>query len=93
MENMLQRASAVGISGEGLKELCEMVTNFDDIFRLRLGPGPSAKIETMKVEVVANARSVRSKQWQYLPAKNVSLNRVFDKLQDYGFSKLTAVAE
>lgn len=93
MEKMLQRASAAGILGEDLKELREMVTNFDDIFRLRFGLGPPAKVERMKEEVVANARPVQAKQRRYPPTKTAFLNRVVDKLQEYRFIKLTTEVE
>lgn len=89
IENMLQRPSVAGISGEGLNELREMVTDFDDIFRFRLGPGPPAKVEYIKVEVTASARPIQARQKQYPPVKRTFLNRVVDKFQELGFIKLT----
>lgn len=65
IENMLRRASIVGLSDSELGELRCIVQEFDVIFRLQLSPGPLVKVEPMKIKLTENAKPVRAIQRRY----------------------------
>ena len=70
-----------------------MVTEYDDVLRLRLGPGPPAKVEPLSIDLIEGARPVRAKQRRYPPPKREFRNRVTSKLLEYGFIKVTTDAQ
>lgn len=74
-----------GISPEGSKNLKNLLHEYDDVLRIRLGPGPPAKVEPMKIELIPVARPVRAKQRRYPTEKRIFLERVTAKLLEYEF--------
>lgn len=90
---MLLRGSEAEISENGLNELCDFVSEFDDLSRLTLVPGPKGKVEPMKIELTKNSMPVRAKRRRYPPAKLDFMNCVVNNLQECGFIEVTTAAE
>lgn len=64
---MLENAEAQGIAARGLKNLKKVGNEFSDVFRIRRGSDPPAKVAPMIVKLSSNAVPIKSSSIQYKP--------------------------
>jgi hypothetical protein len=62
---MVMRTKEAGISTGGLERITAMMKRYEDVFRVRTGPDPGAKIAPMVIKMRADARPVRATQRRY----------------------------
>ena len=62
---MLGEAKKNGLSKERISRLTGMLEDYRDVFRIKLGPDPPAKVEPLRITLVENAHPYRSPQRRY----------------------------
>ena len=92
-EKLIQEAVSNGISKTGQAELRRIVAEYDDVLRLRLGAGPPADVQPMKLELSDNVRPVQARPRRYPPDKRDFMERYTGKLLEYGFVRITNNAD
>ena len=83
-EKMLKNAEENGMSEKGLATAKELLYEFRDIFRIRLGKDAPAKIPPMEVKLKPGAKPVKSNQRRYAPAQREFLSTTIKKLESLG---------
>lgn len=81
---MIQNAKDREMSQKGLQSLRELLQEFRDIFRIRLGKDDPAKIPPMEVKLKVGAKPVKSHQRRYAPAQRAFLSSTVKKLETLG---------
>ena len=82
---ILRASSENGLSAKGQKRLSKVLNEYRDVFRLRLGCDPPAKVEPMKIVLTSGAMPVRAKTRRYTLEQRAFLSRYVKKLEEYGF--------
>jgi hypothetical protein len=77
---MLRKAEENGISPEGLKELCVLVNEYSEVWRISLMAGPPALSPPLVVKFCADAEPVRVKLRRYPQANHEFLQRFVNEL-------------
>jgi hypothetical protein len=62
---LIKKTKEAGISTGGLERIRAMMKRYEDVFRVRMGPDPPAKIAPMVIKTRADARPVRATQRRY----------------------------
>jgi hypothetical protein len=62
---LITKTKEGGISTGGLERIEAMMKMDEDVFRVRMGPDPPAKIAPMVIKMRADARPVRATQHRY----------------------------
>ena len=70
------------MSETGLKRASALLREFRDIFRIKLGPDPPAKVEPLCITLNENARPVRCTQRRYGPAQRAFIASTIKILED-----------
>ena len=81
---MLDKAKESGMSAKGLAEAKELLKEFRDIFRIKLGKDGPAKIPPMEVKLKPGAKPVKCHQRRYAPAQREFLSKTIKKLEALG---------
>ena len=85
LEARVQDAQNCGLSKKGAERLRELLGKHKNIFRIRLGASPPAKVPPMKIRLVKNCRPVKAKARRYSGEQRAFLTKYIDKLIDMGF--------
>ena len=78
---MLGEAKKNGLSKEGLSRLTRMLEDYRDVFRIKLGPDPPAKVELLQITLVENAHPYRSPQRRYASQHREFIVRTIKELE------------
>lgn len=86
LRTILEKAESNGISACGKQRLNRLLRKYRKVFRIRLGPGPPAKVEPMRISIDPNAVPFLTKLRRY-PAEQRDYMKTFtDRLVEYGFA-------
>lgn len=89
VEDMLgkrvEESAAAGLSTSGQEDLKTLLMEFEDIFRVRLGKTPPARVEPMKVKLKLGARPTIAKARRYKADQRNFLNKYMEELERMGF--------
>ena len=83
-QNILVNAKKFGISINGAAKLGHLLTKFTDVFRIKLGPDPPAKVAPLVIIRTENARAFRSPQRRYAPTQREFIIRTIRELEAVG---------
>ena len=89
----LTNAVENGISEEGKRKLDDLLNEYCDVLRLRLGNDPPAKVEPMLLEFQENVRPVTAKSRRYTLSGGKFMERYVQRLVEFGFGKVTTTAK
>ena len=81
---MLKEATENGVSEQGRKRLERLLQKYRDIFRIKLGADPPARVEPLKIECVAGARPFKTPQRRYAPVQTAFINKTIKDLERVG---------
>jgi len=84
LENKLQEAKENGMSPDGLKKMGNILSDFKEIFRIKLGSDPPARVEPLKIRLKPDHRPVRATQRRYAPPQRAFISSTIQKLQEIG---------
>ncbi len=93
IDNAVEEAARNNVSPEGRRELRELLNDYRDVLRVRLGKDPSADVEPMIVELMESARPIVAKPRRYSPQGRMSMERYIDRIIEYGFGKVNTKAK
>jgi hypothetical protein len=62
---LVMKTKEAGISTSGLERIRAMMKRYEDVFRVRMGPDPPAKIAPVVIKMRSDARPVRATQRRY----------------------------
>ncbi len=77
----------------GKQSLQDLLHEYRDVIRIRLGKDPPADVESMKVELNDNVRPVRAKPRRYSTDGRNFMERFVDRVIEFGFGKVNTVAK
>lgn len=83
----LADAEKNGISAEGSQTLAEILSEYDDVIRVRLGNDPPALVPPMNVRLVDNARSVMDRPRRYSKEQRMFIKNSVTRLEEYGMAR------
>lgn len=78
-------AGSNGASAKGQAELGKLLEEYEDVFRVRLGKSPPARVQPMKVKLKIGAKPVIEKARRYRADQCEFLNKYIDELEKMGF--------
>jgi hypothetical protein len=81
---MISKAVEAGFPGESLPKLEELLEEFRDIWRLKLGTDPPVKVPPMKVILKQNAIPVLCKSRRYPPNHRLYMREHVNELVQFG---------
>jgi hypothetical protein len=84
IERMIGSAKLNGMSSVGLTSARELLQDFREIFRIRLGSDPPAKIPPLNVQLKPHFAPVKETQRRYAPTQRVFLSTTIKKLESLG---------
>ena len=84
---LLKEAQTEGMSDDGLKELSNILSEYRDIFRIRLGRDPPARVEPMQLNLKPDSKPINAKARRYSTPQRVFISTFTKKLEYYGFIK------
>jgi hypothetical protein len=84
IERTIASAKLNGMSSVGLTRARELLQDFREIFRIRLGSDPPAKIPPLKVQLKPHFKPVKDTQRRYAPAQRAFLSTTIKKLESLG---------
>ena len=84
LRDRVREAEKNGMSADGLKELEQLLTEFRDIFRTKLGNDPPADVEPMTIKLKPDAKPMRVKLRRYSPPQTAFLRKKTDELLELG---------
>ncbi len=87
LERLIQDAKEKGISPEGERELRAIIREYEDVFRLRLGACPPAKVEPLTLKVNPSIKPTKVGSRRYPEQKRRFLERATDKLLELGLAE------
>jgi len=85
VEDKVKEAIANGISDDGAEKLRQLLREYDDVLRIRLGNDPPAKVSPMKIRIREGSRPSIARSRKTTPAKRVYMKSFVNKLEKYGF--------
>jgi RNase H-like domain found in reverse transcriptase/Integrase core domain/Reverse transcriptase (RNA-dependent DNA polymerase)/Chromo (CHRromatin Organisation MOdifier) domain len=83
---MIQTASVNGMSPSGVKTLSDLLTEYEDIWRIKLGPDPPANLPPMEITITPGSFPVRVKPRRYPPQQKLFIEKHCAKLVEYGLA-------
>jgi hypothetical protein len=89
LHDLVTRAVAAGFPDALAPQLRELVFEFVDIFRVRLGPDPPARVPPLRVTLKPDARPATCKPRQYSAAKQAFHQEYYQQLLDFGYVRAT----
>ena len=84
LEERVKEAEKEGFSKSGQHELRELLKDFEDIFRLKLGNDPPADVTLMKIRLKPNSKPIKVKARRYAHNQRKFLNKYIDQLVKMG---------
>ena len=91
--DLLTTAEANGISKTGHEKLKSMLKEYKDVFRVRLGPGPPARVDPMRISLLPDAPPCITKLRRYPVEQREYMSKFVHTLLEYGFAIPNANAE
>lgn len=91
-KELLQKARNNGMTSKGLDHLTVLLKEYRDIFRIRLGNDPPAKVEPMQVKLDPSVPAIIAKSRRYSPGQRGYLTAFLKRAQEYGFIKESRTA-
>ena len=85
LEARIQDAADNGMSPQGITKLTALLHAHKDIFKVRLGASPPAKVKPMKIRLVPNCKPVKAKARRYPGEQRAFLTKYVDRLLEMGF--------
>ena len=82
-----------GISTNVQSKMQDMLYEYRDVLRIRLGNDPPAKVEPMVVEVMKGSNPVAAKPRGYAPEGRKFMDSYVNRVLEYGFGKVTTTAK
>lgn len=73
-----------GMSDAGLTDLRKMLYKFREVFRIKLGADPPAKVAPLAVQPISTARPYRSPQRRYAPNQRDFISKTIKELEAVG---------
>jgi len=83
----LENAASAGMKSHNVEKCRELMLKYIDIFRIKLGPDPPAKVDEYRVSLKENYRPFRSTQRRYAPAQKVFIGATIRSLERIGAVK------
>lgn len=80
-------AEESGKSSEGKKKLTKLLSEFDNVLRVRLVNDPPAKVPAMKVRLDENARPVMARPRKYSHGQRKFIENSVNRLEEYGMAR------
>lgn len=93
LSQAISNAEMEGSSESGKQKLSEILVEYDDVLRLRLGTGHPADVEPMRIHQRSGAIPVRARQGRHPEAKLHFMERYVDKLTVFGFVRTATNTE
>ena len=84
---LLKEAQTEGMSDESWEQLRNMLNEYRDIFRIKLGRDPAAKVEPMQLNLKPNSKPIIAKARRYSTPQRVFISTFTTKLEEYGYIK------
>ena len=84
LSDIVTEASRNGISDAGRKRLAEMLEEYRDVFRIKLGKDPPAKVEPLVITLVEGAHPYRSRQRTYGKLQRDFIIQTVKELEEAG---------
>ena len=81
---VIANAEESGISASGSKRLMGLLTDFHDVFRIKLGPDHPARVAPLVITRSENAKPFRSPQRRYAPTQREFIIRTIRELEAVG---------
>jgi len=73
-----------GLSPHGQERVTSMLRKYRDVFRIKLGPDPPAKVAPLRIKIKEEARPYRSPQRRYAPPQHAFISTTVQKLEAVG---------
>lgn len=86
-DKISQSATDNGMSPDGTAKLRSVLHTFRDVFRIRLGNDPPAKVEPMRVSLKPHAQGIITKSRRYSPDQREYITKFLKRAKQYGFIK------
>ncbi len=83
-QSMIANAVESGISTTGSQRLKHLLDRYRDVFRIKLGPDPPAKVAPLVISRTENAKPFRSPQRRYAPLQREFIIRTIRELEAVG---------
>lgn len=85
LRSRIDEAAGHGLTARGRTQLEQIISCHREIFRIRLGNSPPAKVEPMHIRLDPNCRPVRAKARRYSQEQRKFLDKYVETLQDLDF--------
>ncbi len=83
-KSIISNAEAAGITTSGSKRLFNLLGRYRDVFRIKLGPDPPAKVAPLVITRTDDAKPFRSPQRRYAPTQREFIIRTIRELEAVG---------
>lgn len=93
VEAMLRQTTENGISTQGTERLRTLLNEYQDVFRVRLGPGPRQKLNGCVLTSNLVLCHISQKRECTALSRGLYMKRFVDKLVEYGMAKANPHAE
>jgi len=84
LKKKIREAKENGMSAVGLRTIEELLCEFKEIFRIKLGPDPPAKVEPLRIRLKPGHRPIRATQRRYAPQQRAFISSTIQRLQKIG---------
>jgi hypothetical protein len=81
MQSLIQKAEKAGMSAEGVSTLRNLVAEYEDVFRLKLGADPPADVKPLVIKLKENVDSTRMSERMYSPPQLAFLRKKIAELE------------
>jgi hypothetical protein len=85
IEGFLTSAEQAGMSRDGVHSLRQLVTEFKDVFRLKLGADPPANVKPFVIKLRDDTEPVRMSARKYAPPQLKFMRDKIRELEELGF--------
>ena len=84
IKEMVQQATNNGMSKNGIVVLQQTLSEYRDVFRIKLGLDPPANVPPLRIKLKPGTYPVRATQRRYAPAQRVFISNAIRKLEGVG---------
>jgi hypothetical protein len=84
VEGLLTSAEQAGISRDGAQSLRQLVTECDDVFRLKLGADPPSNVKPLVIKLRDGAEALRMSARKYAPPQLKFMHDKIRELEELG---------
>jgi len=81
---VVTEAEQNGMSEQGLKKVNGLLHECKNVFRIKLGPDPPAKVEPLKIRLKPGHKPVRATQRRYAPPQRAFISSTIQRLEKIG---------